>query len=77
MQSQFDTQRMSVIQRAAADLATAQNRESLLSQQYVGAKDEWDNVNAKSTDYRRIKNEADTDRSVYTGPGAKDPGSRH
>ncbi|MGD0497295.1 MAG: polysaccharide biosynthesis tyrosine autokinase [Bryobacteraceae bacterium] len=65
-EGQFAAQRASVIQRASADFLEAVDRETMLRNETAKTKEEADQVNANSFDYKRVKNEADTDRSVYT-----------
>ncbi|MGA9983191.1 MAG: polysaccharide biosynthesis tyrosine autokinase, partial [Acidobacteriaceae bacterium] len=65
LQRQIDLLRQSIAQRVDVAYHQAVNREALLRQDMVQAKTEFDRMNARSFEYKALKQEADTDKDLY------------
>jgi succinoglycan biosynthesis transport protein ExoP len=65
LQGEVDTLRQRIVQRVQIDYQQAVNRESLLRQDMKQAKAEFDQMNARSFEYKALKQEADTDKALY------------
>ncbi|MGC2401962.1 MAG: polysaccharide biosynthesis tyrosine autokinase [Acidobacteriaceae bacterium] len=65
LQSEADELRQRIVQRVSIDYQQAENRESLLRQEMTRAKGEFDQTNARSFEYKALKQEADTDKALY------------
>jgi len=65
LQWQIDVLRRRIVQRVQIDYEQAVNREALLRQDVTQAKTEFDQMNARSFEYKALKQEADTDKALY------------
>jgi polysaccharide biosynthesis transport protein len=65
LQREADVLRQRIVQRVGIDYQQALNREDLLRQDMTQAKAEFDQMNARSFEYKSLKQEADTDKSLY------------
>jgi succinoglycan biosynthesis transport protein ExoP len=65
LQRQIDILRQGIVQRVGIDYQQAVNRETLLQQDTLRAKAEFDQMNARSFQYMALKQEADTDKALY------------
>jgi capsular exopolysaccharide synthesis family protein len=65
LQAEVDTLQQRIVQRVQIDYQQASNRESLLRQEMRQAKTEFDQMNARSFEYKALKQEADTDKALY------------
>ena len=65
LQWQIDVLRRRIVQRVGIDYQQAVDRESLLRQDMTQAKTEFDQMNARSFEYKALKQEADTDKALY------------
>jgi polysaccharide biosynthesis transport protein len=65
LQSQVDMLRQGIVERVGIDYRRAADRETLLEQEMSRAKAEFDQMNARSFEYKALKQEADTDKSLY------------
>jgi succinoglycan biosynthesis transport protein ExoP len=65
LQWEVDVLRRRIVERVGADYKQAVNRESLLRQDMSQAKTEFDQMNARSFEYKALKQEADTDKALY------------
>src|SRR6202035_4404857 len=65
LQWEIDVLRRRIVQRVDIDYQQAVNRESLLRQDMTQAKAEFDQMNARSFEYKALKQEADTDKALY------------
>src|SRR5580698_10472180 len=65
LQWEVDVLRRRIVQRVGIDYQQAVNRESLLRQDMTQAKAEFDQMNARSFEYKALKQEADTDKALY------------
>jgi succinoglycan biosynthesis transport protein ExoP len=65
LQLEIDTLRQRIVQRVQIDYQQSLNRESLLRQEMRQAKAEFDQMNARSFEYKALKQEADTDKALY------------
>ena len=54
-----------IVQRVRIDYQQAVNRESLLRRDMTQAKAEFNQMNARSFEYKALKQEADTDKALY------------
>ncbi len=54
-----------IVQRVSIDYQQSVNRESLLRRDMNQAKAEFDQMNARSFEYKALKQEADTDKALY------------
>src|ERR1700744_5467632 len=64
LQSEIDLLRRRIVQRVGIDYQQALNRESLLRRDMTQAKAEFDQMNARSFEYKALKQEADTDKAL-------------
>jgi len=65
LQWEIDTLRQRIVQRVQIDYQQSLNREGLLRQEMKQAKTEFDQMNARSFEYKALKQEADTDKALY------------
>ncbi len=65
LQLEVDLLRRRIVERVDIDYQQAVNRESLLRQDMTRAKAEFDQMNARSFEYKALKQEADTDKALY------------
>jgi capsular exopolysaccharide synthesis family protein len=65
LQWEIDVLRRRIVQRVGIDYQQAVNRESLLRRDMSQAKAEFDQMNARSFEYKALKQEADTDKALY------------
>ncbi len=65
LQKQVDHLRQSITQRVTVAYHQAVDRQALLHQDMVQAKAEFDQMNARSFEYKARKQEADTDKDLY------------
>jgi succinoglycan biosynthesis transport protein ExoP len=65
LQLEVDLLRRRIVERVGIDYQQAVNRESLLRQDMTRAKTEFDQMNARSFEYKALKQEADTDKALY------------
>jgi succinoglycan biosynthesis transport protein ExoP len=61
----FDKAKQSVFQRVGVEYQEAVNRESILRRALTETKNEFDRLNARSFEYRALKEEADADKVFY------------
>ncbi len=64
-EKQFEDARENIVERVAAQYREALNREQMLESAVTETKAEWDHLNARSFEYQQLKQEADTDKSLY------------
>jgi polysaccharide biosynthesis transport protein len=65
VERQFDSARSNISARIEVQYREALNREHMLKQAVAETKAEWDRINAKSFEYQQLKQEADTNKSLY------------
>lgn len=65
MEGQFETLRNHVGQRVELEYQQAMNRESMLRTAVAETKAEFDRLNARSFEYKAVKQEAETDKKFY------------
>jgi capsular exopolysaccharide synthesis family protein len=65
LQAQFDKLRAEIIQRVNVEYEQALGRESMLKKAVDETKDEFDKLNARSFEYKAVKQEADSDKGLY------------
>jgi capsular exopolysaccharide synthesis family protein len=65
VQTQFDETRTSIAEEVAVQYRQALSREQLLGKTVDAAKADWDRLNARSFEYRQLKQEADADKALY------------
>jgi capsular exopolysaccharide synthesis family protein len=65
LQWEIDVLRRRIVERVGIDYQQSVNRESLLRQDMTQAKAEFDQMNARSFEYKALKQEADTDKALY------------
>jgi polysaccharide biosynthesis transport protein len=65
LQWEVDVLRRRIVERVGIDYQQAVNRESLLRQDMTQAKAQFDQMNARSFEYKALKQEADTDKALY------------
>ena len=65
VEKQFEDTRNNISQRIAVQFQESLNREQMLQKAVTEAKAEWDRINARSFEYQRLKQEADTDKTLY------------
>jgi capsular exopolysaccharide synthesis family protein len=65
LQRQMDALRQNISQRVGAQYQEAVNREALLKDAVAKSKAEFDRMNARSFQYQSLKQEADTDKTLY------------
>ena len=65
LERQFDSLKTNIGQRVNLEFLQAQNREDLLKHQVAITKIEFDRLNARSFEYKALKQEADSDKGLY------------
>jgi len=65
VEKQFDDTKRYIANRAEGQYKESLNREQMLQAAVNETKAEWDRLNARSFDYQRLKQEADTDKALY------------
>lgn len=65
LRRQFEALRSNIAQRVGAEYREAVNRESMLKTAVAGTKAEFDALNARSFQYRALKQEAVSDKGLY------------
>src|SRR5580658_7726088 len=65
LQLEIDGLRRQIVERVDINYKQALNRESLLRRDMTQAKAEFDQMNARSFEYKALKQEADTDKALY------------
>jgi polysaccharide biosynthesis transport protein len=65
LQKEIDGLRRQIVERVGINYQQAVNRESLLRRDMTQAKAEFDQMNARSFEYKALKQEADTDKALY------------
>ena len=65
LEKQFELLKASIGQRVAGDFQQARNREGMLKSALAETKAEFDQLNARSFEYRAVKQEADGDKGLY------------
>lgn len=65
LQRQLDTLQQNISQRVAVQYREAVNHEALLKEAVAKSKAEFDRMNARSFQYQSLKQEADTDKTLY------------
>jgi len=65
LERQLDALKTNIVQRVNLEYQAAVNRESLLKAQVAVTKGEFDQLNARSFQYKALKQEADGDRGLY------------
>ena len=65
LQQQVDGLRGQIVERVGINYQQAVKRESLLRRDMTQAKAEFDQMNARSFEYKALKQEADTDKALY------------
>ncbi len=65
VQSEFNNARQQSIDNIQAQVNESRGREQMLKEAVTETKAEWDSINAKSFQYQRLKQEADTDKGLY------------
>ncbi len=65
LQRQTDVLQRRIVERVGIDYQQAVNRESLLRRDMTQAKAQFDQMNARSFEYKALKQEADTDKALY------------
>ena len=65
LQWEVDVLRRRIVERVGVDYKQAVNRESLLREDMSQAKAQFDQMNARSFEYKALKQEADTDKALY------------
>jgi len=65
LEHQVDTLKSNIAQRVNLEYQQALNREKLLKDQVGETKGEFDRLNARSFEYKSLKQEADTDKGLY------------
>ena len=65
VEKEFDDTRRSISERVQTQYQESVNREQMLQAAVNQSKAEWDSINARSFEYQRLKQEADTDKALY------------
>ena len=65
LENQFASLKTSITQRVSLDYQEAANRETMLKQAVADVKAEFDRINARSFEYKAVKQEADADKGLY------------
>jgi capsular exopolysaccharide synthesis family protein len=65
LQRQFDSLKAGIGQRVEIEYQEAVNREGMLKGNVADTKAEWDAINARSFQYKALKEEAETDKGLY------------
>ena len=68
---QFQETKSNVAQRIEVDYRQARNREDMLHKAVATTKDEWDRLNGRSFEYKRLREEAEADRKLFDELTAK------
>lgn len=65
LQTEINNARQDLTKSIEAQVKESRGREQMLKAAVVETKEEWDNINSKSFQYLRLKQEADADRALY------------
>ncbi len=65
LERQFESLKASIGQRVAGDFHQAQNREDMLKTTLAETKSEFDKLNARSFEYKALKQEAESNKGLY------------
>jgi capsular exopolysaccharide synthesis family protein len=65
LESQFAKLKSNITQRVSLEYQEAANRETMLRQAVADVKAEFDHLNARSFEYKAVKQEADADKGLY------------
>lgn len=65
VQKEYDVAQRNLADGMEANFKESQSREQMLQSAVAETKMEWDSINAKSFQYQRLKQEADTDKTLY------------
>jgi len=65
MQTEVKSARQDLTKSIEAQVKESRGREQMLKAAVEETKEEWDNINSKSFQYLRLKQEADADRALY------------
>jgi capsular exopolysaccharide synthesis family protein len=65
LEKQFELLKASIGQRVASDFQQARNREGMLKSALAETKAEFDQLNARSFEYKALKQEAESDKGLY------------
>jgi len=65
LEHQVEALKVNIAQRVNLEYQQALNREKLLKDQVAETKSEFDHLNARSFEYKSLKQEADTDKGLY------------
>ena len=65
VQSELNSARQDLTKSIEAQVKESRGREQMLQAAVLETKAEWDNINSKSFQYLRLKQEADADRALY------------
>ena len=65
LQAEVDALQRRIVDRVSIDYRQSVNRENLLRRDMTQAKAEFDQMNARSFEYKALKQEADTDKALY------------
>ena len=65
LETQFDLLKTNIMQRVGLEYQEAANREKMLKQAVADVKTEFDRINARSFEYKAVKQEADADKGLY------------
>ena len=65
METQFASLKTNITQRVSLEYQEAVNRETMLKQAVADVKTEFDRINARSFEYKAVKQEADADKGLY------------
>jgi succinoglycan biosynthesis transport protein ExoP len=65
LETQFDSLKNNITQRVSLEYQEAANREKMLKQAVADVKGEFDHINARSFEYKAVKQEADADKGLY------------
>ncbi len=65
LETQFASLKTNITQRVSLEYQEAVNRETMLKQAVADVKTEFDRINARSFEYKAVKQEADADKGLY------------
>jgi capsular exopolysaccharide synthesis family protein len=65
LETQFGLLKSNITQRVSLEYQEAANRETMLKQAVADVKTEFDRINARSFEYKAVKQEADADKGLY------------
>src|SRR5262249_3360977 len=65
LERQFETLQANIVERVQLEYQEAINRENMLRNAVAETKAEFDRINARSFQYKALKQEADTDKGLY------------